>query len=239
MTCRYEDPEWVLAVVAMVCCFAGAALALDSKEAVDRGLEKDSTNRIPPVVTNYVAPVAQPPLSTNAALPIMVEPDRPSKVKVSLPGAELQNAFTKIAAGKFSVSGKSRVLKIPEKEPRRKKSDDSWRRTLEFGVNTSKGNSDTLRYDGSIGASKETDKNFYWLKAGGRFGESEGQKDTENAYGEGKYERSLTERMYAGLDGHVFHDQIDALSYRFRVNLLMVRHFVCTEISVLSAELGH
>ncbi|OQA27532.1 MAG: hypothetical protein BWY59_01063 [Verrucomicrobia bacterium ADurb.Bin345] len=184
--------------------------------------------------TNGTSAVTDSP-STSAVPPMVVEP--PKEKKPSIRGAELRAAFRDVKTSRFGMTGKSRVLKMPDKQPREKK-DDSWRRTIEFGINTARGNSDSLRYDGSVSARKEAGKNFYWLKAGGRYGESDDQKDAESAFGEAKYEHSLTERVYAGIDGHVFHDQIAALSYRARANLALGRHFIWTERTILSAELG-
>ncbi len=194
----------------------------------------------PLVVEPVVEPVATPATTSAPPPAVVVEPEKPvvTPQKPARRGEELRAAFKDVRASKFSVVGKSRVFKIPDKKAKRQKGDDSWRRTLEFGISTTRGNSDTLRYDGSLSARKECDKNFYWLKMGGRYGESEGQTDAENAYGEGKYERSLSERMYASVDGHVLHDQIAALAYRARGNLSLGRHFIWTERTVLSVEAG-
>jgi putative salt-induced outer membrane protein YdiY len=169
--------------------------------------------------------------ATNAP-PAAEEPLPPAK---AYRGSDMGEAFKGAGSSRFGVSG--RVNKMPAKKSA-KREKEAWRRNIEFGVNTSRGNSDTLRYNGSVSGSRETDANYLYLKAGGRYGESEQQTDVESASGEAKFQRLLTERMYAALDVNALHDQIAALSYRARGSVSLGRHFIRTERTVLSAELG-
>ena len=127
--------------------------------------------------------------------------------------------------------------KLPAKKAA-KREKGAWRRNLELGLATARGNSDTLRYDGEVSASKETDQNYFYIKAGGRYGESDKEKDTENATGEARFQHRLTERMYAGVDGYGLHDPIADLDYRARASLALGRQFVLSDRTALSAEAG-
>ena len=163
-----------------------------------------------------------------------VEPMKPPKPPPAYHGADMRAAFKGTDTSKFGMGG--RVNKIPRKAARKKA--DGWRRTLELGVSSTRGNRDTLRCNAAAGATKETDVHFYAVKLSGKYGESDDEKDTENATGEGKIQRRLTERMYASLDGNVFHDRIADLSYRARGSVSLGRHFIRTERTVVSAEAG-
>jgi putative salt-induced outer membrane protein len=187
-----------------------------------------STNRpawpFQPAITNSITPFPVEPLQ----LPVQEAPPRRAE--------EMTTAFRSVGGGRFSVSRTDRILKLPEK-PLQKKNGE-WVRTVELGINTASGNSDILRYDGSFSLRREDERNLYWLKVGGRYGKSEGVKDTDGAQGEGKYERSLTERVYASLNGEVLRDRIADLSYRALGNVSLGRHFIWTDRTVLNLEMG-
>lgn len=165
------------------------------------------------------------------------EPEEPAprgKPPPAHRGAEMREAF-KGAGSRYGVSG--RVHKIPaKKSPRKPK--DAWRRSLSLGLNTAQGNSDTLRVDAAASASKDTEASYFFLKAAGRYGESEDETDAENATLEGKIQRRLTERMYVAMAGNVHHDQLADLSYRVNGSLSLGRHLMWTERTVLSIEAG-
>ena len=184
--------------------------------------------------TNPVPPPAVIP-ATNRIPPAVVAPTPPAATRPVVRSSDMKAAFNGAGSSKFGIHG--RVNNIPGKTEA-KPSETGWRRSLELGVSTSRGNSDTLRYDGAISGSKETEENAYFLKVGGRYGESDAQKDTENATGEAKAQRRLTERVYAAAEVNAFHDQIADLAYRARGSLSLGRHFIWTERTVLNAEIG-
>jgi putative salt-induced outer membrane protein YdiY len=182
------------------------------------------------------APVVEPTVpATNPIPPAVVVPTPPTATRPVVRSSEMKEAFNGAGSSKFGIHG--RVNNIPGKTEA-KPSETGWRRSLELGVSTSRGNSDTLRLDGAISGSKETEENAYFLKVGGRYGESDEQKDTENAAGEAKAQRRLTERVYAAAEANAFHDQIADLAYRARGSLSLGRHFIWTERTVLNAEIG-
>lgn len=173
--------------------------------------------------------VAAPPVTEEGA------PSKPAKEPPTYRGSDMQAAFKEAGSSRFGISG--RVHKMPAKKSA-KREKGAWRRGIDIGASTASGNSDSLRYNGALSGSKETDKNYYFLKAAGRYGESDGEKDAESATGEAKLQHKLTERAYAALDGNVFHDRIADLSYRARGSLSLGRHFIWTDRTVLSAEFG-
>lgn len=173
--------------------------------------------------------------ATNEALPGVSAPVPVPKPAPAYHGADMQDAFQGAGSSRFGMSG--RVNKLPAKKSL-KKPDGAWKRSLELGLTTASGNSDTVRGNGAASAARETDVNYLFLKATGRYGESDHEKDAENATGEAKFQRLLTERVYAAIDGNIRHDQIADLSYRVRGNLSLGRHFILSERTVLSAEAG-
>ena len=225
---------WTLAVAVGL---AGTGAARAQTGAVDaaEGAVVESPAEIAPSAaepaTNAVPPGAPEPAESTAPEP----PAKPSKPAPVYRGADMKDAFKGADSSRFGVSG--RVTKMPAKKSVRKEK-GAWKRAVEAGMSTASGNSDLLRYDGSASASKETEANYFYLEAAGRYGESDNETDAANATGEAKYQHKLTERTYAALDGFARHDQIADLSYRFRGSLSLGRRFVWTERAVLSAELG-
>lgn len=185
-----------------------------------------ASNETPAVV---VEPV---PVETPAA---EAEPAKPKKEAPVYRGSDMKDAFQGTGSSRFGVSG--RVNKMPAKTAPQKEA-GAWKRSLEMGASTASGNSDILRYSGAASAAKETEVNYLFLKAEGRYGESDNERDTENATGEAKFQRRLTERTYAALDGNAHHDQIADLAYRIRGSLSLGRRFIWSDRTVLSAEAG-
>ena len=180
------------------------------------------------------APATEPAAGTE--VPAAEEtPAKPPKAATVYRGSDMNEAFKGAGSSKFGASG--RVNKIPAKKSV-KTEKGAWKRSIEAGMSTASGNSDVLRYDGSASASKETDDNYFFLEAGGRYGESDNETDAANATIEAKVQHRLSERTYAALDGHVRHDQIADLSYRARGSLSLGRHFIWSDRVVLSAEAG-
>ena len=135
------------------------------------------------------APVADVPAES---VPTAAEePAKPRKAEPVYRGSDMKEAFQGAGSSKFGASG--RVNKMPAKKSARKEKGE-WKRSLEAGLSTASGNSDMLRYDGSASAAKETDENYFFLEAGGRYGESDNETDAANATGEGKIQHRLSER---------------------------------------------
>lgn len=173
-------------------------------------------------------PVVEAPVEEEA-------PAKPAKAPPAYRGSDMREAFKDAGSSRFGIAG--RVNKMPAKKSL-KREKGAWKRDVELGIDTARGNRDVLRVDGAVRAAKETEANYYFLKAAGRYGESDDEKDAENATAEAKLQHKLTERTYAALDGNVFHDRLADLSYRARGSLSLGRHFVWSDRTVLSAELG-
>ena len=155
-----------------------------------------------------MADAQEEPAASNGVLsgiePIVVEEviTRPPEPLPLYRGSDMPDAFKGAAPSRFGVSG--RVNKLPAKKSK-KREKGCWRGKLDLGLSTASGNSDFLRYNGSLTGSRETEENYYHLKAAGRYGESDQEKDTESATGEIKYHHRLSDRMYSAVDGHVMH----------------------------------
>lgn len=192
------------------------------------------------IETEETAPAAEAPETTNAPAeePAAAEPAAPAKAAKPLPayrGADLSDAFQGAGSSLYGVKG--RAIKMPAKKSV-KREKGAWRREIELGATTTQGNKDSLRYVGSLEAAKETDNNYFFLKAAGRYGETDDERDAENATGEAKAQHRLTERWYVAADANIYHDQIADLAYRARGNLSLGRYFIRTERTILTAETG-
>lgn len=206
-------------------------------------LGQSRTNALPesPSGITGAPPVVVEAPATSAVPPVVVEPLPPEPEVETRParrGAELGQAFKGSRGSKFGLSAKQRSLKIQDKAARPKRDKTAWRWTLDLGADSTSGNKDTSRYDASLTAQKETERHFFWFRAGSRFGTSDGEKDTDNTEVEGRAERNLGERTYAALDGNVFQDRMADLTYRARANVSLGRYLIRTERTLLGAELG-
>ena len=211
--------------------WSGAARAAD--EAVPAAEPVADGAAVAPAEEPAAAPAADVP--AEPAPPAEEEPAKPRKVEPAYRGSDMKEAFQGAGSSHFGMSG--RVNKMPAKKSVRKEKGE-WKRSLEAGLSTASGNSDMLRYDGSASAAKDTEENYFFLEAGGRYGESDNEMDAANATGEAKVQHRLSERNYAALDVHARHDQIADLSYRVRGSLSLGRHFIWSDRVVLSAEAG-
>lgn len=188
-----------------------------------------------------MASAQEEPTATNGVLsdiePLVIEEviTRPPEPLPLYKGSDMPDAFKGADPSRFGVSG--RVNKLPAKKSK-KREKDCWRGKLDLGLSTASGNSDFLRYHGSLTGSRETEEDYYYLKAAGRYGESDQEKDTENATGEIKHHHRLSARMYSAVDGHVMHDGIADLSYRVRGSLSLGRKLIWTGRTVLTLEAG-
>ncbi len=178
------------------------------------------TNEIPTTV------ITMPTISTNT-------PSAKSATITS--GSALLGAFSGQAGGKFSISGRTLTLPAPEATVRQT---GDWRRHLDFGMNQSKGNTETLRYLLGVDALKEQDMDLFRFQAKGVYGESSGIKDTENGEAAFRYERLLTTRFYALGNLDWITDSIADLRYRGTAILSPGLRVIRTETTLLNLEVG-
>ena len=207
-------------------------LMLSPFVSLAQGVAPTTSTTNPPPVTVPVTGITTnetPPVTTNA--PPVVKPKSPGVVN----GVSLLGAFSGSAGSKFSVSG--RTLRLPDPGTLRH-ADDDWRRNLDFGMTTTRGNSETLRYSLGIDAVKEQENDLFRLRGKGSYGESEGVKDTENAQALFRYERLLTQRVYALGNIEWMSDSIAGLNYRLTGILSPGLRLIRSETTVVNAELG-
>lgn len=164
----------------------------------------------------------------------VVLPTTPARLPPAFRGADMPDAFKGVTSSRFAAA--KRAHKLAGKSLTKEKGE--WRREIEIGINTSQGNSDTLRCDATASAARETEETSHLFKAGGRYGENDSEKDTENALAEAKVQWKLTERLYSVAEANLYHDQIADLSYRARGSVALGRHFFRSERTLLSAEAG-
>ena len=200
--------------------------------AQDAAAPATATNEVPAEVSPAAAS-AQEPAAEEAAGGAEAE-SRPPKAPPAHRGSEMREAF-KGTGSKYGISG--RVNKLPAKKAA-KREKGAWRLKLDLGMDTASGNRDTIRCNGTASATKETEFHYLQAKATGRYGESDDEKDAENLAVDAKYQRKLTERAYASVDGSAYHDRIADLSYRAYGSVSIGRHFVLTDRTALNVEVG-
>ena len=215
-------------LIGWVC--AALLVGIGAARAQDEG--GATTGETAVVTTEEAAPVVEPATET---APATTEPAKSVKAPPARKGEELTDAFKGAGSSLYGVKG--RAIKMPAKKSV-KREKGAWRREIELGATTSQGNKDSLRYVGSIEVSKETDVNFISLLAAGRYGETDNERDAENATGEAKFQHCLTERWYVAADGNIYHDQIADLAYRARGNLSLGRYFIRSDRTILATEAG-
>ena len=180
------------------------------------------TNEAPTTV------ISIPSISTNAASPAKTRP-------LDNSGTSLLGAFGGHSGGKFSISGRTLRLPTPTSTPH---ADRDWRRNLDFGMNQTKGNTETLRYSLGLDALKEEDADLFRLRAKGLYGESDGNKDTENAYAGFRYERLLNPELYALGNLDWITDTIADLRYRVTAIASPGWRLIRTEETLVNLEAG-
>ena len=207
-----------------------------------------ATNGLP---TTPTAPDITPPPGAGTPPPTEVTPAQTNQVIEGpvvtnmipvikpIPGkqasAQILSAFSDSMGGSYNVSG--RTLKFPSPQITTR-DPTSWQRSLDFGMNQTKGNTETLRYAMGIDTVKEVEANKTRFRAHGAYGESDGAKDTENAAAKLRYERKLTTRYYAlgNLDWTT--DPIAELDYRFTGILSPGVHLYRSPTALFDLEIG-
>lgn len=229
-TPRFPRGRWRISVF---CLLAWASLHALGQEPVP-GDGSGATNAIPqasapepaPATTN--ATEAPPPAATNR-YPIITPP----RIPVGPSGSTIRSAFS----GKFVVPGRTLKLSGPN-DGNLTPLPEVWNRTLVFGMNMTQGNSDTLRYALGLDAARARDRDTTRVRARSAYGESEGQKDSENATAMVRHDRHLNRRFYALGDVDWLTDTIADVDYRVLGILSPGMHLIRTERTVCKLELG-
>jgi putative salt-induced outer membrane protein YdiY len=180
-------------------------------------VQEVGTNSIP-----AVTPQLQP----------VIKPKAPS---AGTSGIALLGSFNGASGGKYSVSG--RTLRLPTTAVTAHPADD-WRRNLDFGMSQTRGNSETLRYSLGLDAVKDREIDLFRFRGKGSYGESDGVKDTENALAGFRYERLLTQKLYALGNIEWMSDTIADLNYRITGILSPGVRLIHSKTMILNMELG-
>ena len=185
-----------------------------------------------PALTNWV--VAPPATTASNAV---VRPIAVTNAPPALSGGAVRGIFTDVGQGKFSVAGRVLRLPAPEAAPATGTT-STWHRAIDFGMNMSKGNSDTLRYSLGMNAIRERDEDLASIRARGVYGESSGTKDTENASARARYERMLSKRTYGLGYAEWLTDPIADTDYRVTAIVSPGWHLMRTDRTILNVEAG-
>ena len=214
---------------------SGFVIVLSSPQARGQALDTPATNSANVQSTTVPIEAPTPPAITNG----LPAPTNPPPIKAGSlfrpSSSDVISAFSGNMGGKFTLSGRTLKLPSPEAAPRPA---DAWQRILDFGMNMTRGDSETLRYELGVDASKTLDDDFFRMRARGAYGESSQIKDTENANAGFRYEHMLTKNVY-GL-GNLFwmNDTIAGLRYRTTGIVSPGFRLVRTDTTLLNLEDG-
>lgn len=173
--------------------------------------------------------VTQPPLVATNQYPAVPPP----RTAPTMSGSTIRSTFSE----KFIVQGRTLKLPAPE-ESAQPAAPDEWKRSILFGMNMTQGNSDSLRYALGLDAVRTADMQTMRVRGRSAYGESEGQKDAENASAMVRYDRTLTHRIYALGDVDWLTDTIADVDYRVLGILSPGIHLARGERSVCKLEIG-
>ena len=125
-----------------------------------------------------------------------------------------------------------------------------WKTTVAAGANVTRGNSETMMYNGSVVSVFKQNENEARVGMEANYGETQvtqgagtnavKKTDTNvnNVRGFGEYRRLLSERNYAYVNGEVLQDDIAGIDYRFMVGPGLGRYFLMSDSQKLSGEAG-
>ena len=113
-----------------------------------------------------------------------------------------------------------------------------WERSATLGVNATSGNSETLMVGAAAEAEKETLDDLWRFTIGAAYGETEGDKTAENAKAVARYERLLSDRMFASMTGEIGYDSIADVDYRIILSPALGYYLVKNQRWSLNLEVG-
>lgn len=120
-----------------------------------------------------------------------------------------------------------------------------WERSVAFGFNLARGNTDTALININAKAQREFESNIYRFELDGNYGEDKdkeragGDKKTqENVKGLAEYKRLLSDRFYVGIGGAYLYDDISAIDYRVTINPVAGYFLLKDDEVKLSVEAG-
>lgn len=115
---------------------------------------------------------------------------------------------------------------------------EPWEREIALGLNRTQGNSDTEQVRAKIGAKKKGTVSRWDLGAQGTYGESDGERTTDNAKAFAEGERLFSKRVFGLLRAAVEYDSIAEVNYRLVAGPGVGCYLVKKETVELRAEVG-
>ena len=115
-----------------------------------------------------------------------------------------------------------------------------WTGTIALGLTLTRGNAHTLLANGSAHAVASWDhsNNELILDGNAAYGTAQGEETAESADANVQYNRTLTQRFFAGLKLDAFHDGIADIHYRLTVAPLVGYYAIKTTNTLLGFEVG-
>jgi len=113
-----------------------------------------------------------------------------------------------------------------------------WTGSAGAGLTLTRGNSETVVFNASIGAEKKWDKNEVSLGADGAYGEQDDVKNIETAHAFGQYNRLFTERFFGLFRADALHDSIADVEYRVTLSPGIGYYFIKNKTTYLRGEIG-
>lgn len=111
--------------------------------------------------------------------------------------------------------------------------------SIALGVNVNDGNTDNAMYNGSLTLDYNPDaNNVYRAAVDGSYGETEGDKTTENGKAVADYKHLFDERVYGYANTSLSFDDIADIDYRWITSLGPGYYFIKNDQAYLTAELG-
>lgn len=128
------------------------------------------------------------------------------------------------------------------------KATNLWDFTVAAGLTLTRGNSETLLAALTVNGQRKTAKDEILVGAAGTYGETtlkntktgkdESDKTAESLSAFGQYNRSITDRWYAGVRLDFLHDAVADLDYRFTLSPLVGYYAIKTTNTTLKFEAG-
>ncbi len=95
------------------------------------------------------------------------------------------------------------------------KAPPKWKTHVELSYVSTNGNTDTQTFSAKVESKKEGDINRYYVKAYGLYSKSNDQETANQWLLNGRWEKVLTSKMFAFVDGTYLADKFSGYDYRF------------------------
>lgn len=116
--------------------------------------------------------------------------------------------------------------------------DPQWEKSIAFGFNMTRGNSDTLLLTLDAKAAREKKKNIWRFQITGNEGEKEDEQTERDLKGLMEYNRLLTKRFFVGAGIEALYDEIADVDYRVKLNPEAGYYFLKSKVIELSLAAG-